>query len=325
MKSVLIRTDASVAMGSGHVMRCVTVAECLRDRGCDVIFMMEPLPGNLIEWVKAKGFLVVQNFQPVDVCIIDHYGIDEGWERSIRDDVKKIVVIDDLANRRHDCNMLIDQNMVPNFESRYDTLVPDHCHKLLGPIYLIMRDEFIQARRQAKVRDGRVHNVLVFMGGSDPTNETMKVLNALNGSSFTKVDVVVGASNVMKQDIELLCAEAGYTFYCQIDYMARLMEQADFSFGAGGSTTWERCYVGLPSSSTIVADNQLITTETAANLGAVYNVGWHEEVTVETYRTLIQSLQTERVKWKQMSERGMELTESPRPNPWIDTIMELME
>lgn len=325
MKSVLIRTDASVAMGTGHVMRCLTVAELLRARGCEVTFMMEPLPGSLIEFVKAKGFLVVQKFQPADVCIIDHYGIDEAWERSIRAVVKKIVVIDDLANRRHDCDVLIDQNMVPNFESRYDSLVPEHCQRLLGPTYLIMREEFIRERQSIRVRDGQVGNLLIFMGGSDPTNETMKVLDALVGSKFSKVDVVVGASNVRKQEIEVMCADAGYAFHCQIDYLASLMGKADFSIGAGGSTTWERCYVGLPSSSTVVADNQLIATETAAGLDAVWNLGWHEEVTVDTYKELIQSLHVKQYEWKRMSKRGIKLTESPRPNPWIDCILELMK
>lgn len=322
---VLIRTDASVAIGSGHVMRCLTIAELLSDHGCVVTFMMEPLPGNLIEFVKAKGFSVVQEFKPAEICIIDHYGIDETWERSIRSEVKKIVVVDDLANRRHDCDVLIDQNMVPDLERRYDFLVPEHCVRLLGPRYLIMRGEFIRERQSARVRDGNIERLLIFMGGSDPTNETMKVLAAMDDVKFLQVDVVVGASNEMKTKIERKCAELGYAYHCQIDYMATLMGEADFSIGAGGSTTWERCYVGLPSSSTVVADNQMIATETAADLGAVWNLGWHEEVTVDTYKKFIQSLRVRRGEWKNMSERGIELTQSERPNPWVDTIMELME
>ena len=325
MMDVLIRTDASVAIGSGHVMRCLTIAEFLRERGCTVTFMMEPLLGNLIGFVEGKGFSVVQEFQPTDVCIIDHYKIDEVWECSIRADVKKIVVIDDLANRRHDCDVLIDQNMVLDFEGRYDLLVPAHCVRLLGPKYLIMREEFIRERQSARVRDGNIERLLIFMGGSDPTNETIKILAAMSDVKFRRIDVVVGASNERKTDIEKLCAESGYAFHCQIDYMATLMGKADFSIGAGGSTTWERCYVGLPSSSTVVADNQLIATETAASLGAVYNLGWHEEVTVDTYRKLIHSLLDRRDEWKKMSERGIQLTQSKQPNPWVDTIMELME
>ncbi|WP_040758344.1 UDP-2,4-diacetamido-2,4,6-trideoxy-beta-L-altropyranose hydrolase [Sporosarcina newyorkensis] len=324
---VLIRTDASIEIGSGHVMRCVTIAELLRGRGCIVTFMMESLPGNLIGYVERKGFRVVQVFQPTDLCIIDHYGIDERWERTIRSNVKKIVVIDDLANRPHDCDMLIDQNVVPDYKRRYDLLVPKHCVRLLGPKYLIMREEFIRKRHLTRIRDGNVQRLLIFMGGSDPTNETMKVLAAMCvlDMNYLQVDVVVGSSNVRKSEIESLCTELGYQFHFQIDYMAELMGQADFSIGAGGSTTWERCYVGLPSSSTVVAENQMVATETAAMLGAVYNLGWHEHVTVDTYKEFIQLLLENQGEWKKMSERGIGLTQTTRPNPWVENIMELIK
>lgn len=320
---VLIRTDASVEIGSGHVMRCLTIAHEIRKRGHQVLFYMKRLPGNLIELVKGKGFPVVHEFQSVDICIIDHYGMDEEWERKIRPFVKKIVVIDDLANRRHDCNVILDQNVLPNLENRYDSLVPEGCVKLLGPKYLIMREEFIKEREQVRLRDGDVNHLLVFMGGTDPTGETLKVLAALRDSSIQRVDVVVGSGNPDREKVKAICVERGYSYHCQIDYLASLMAKADFSIGAGGSTTWERCYVGLPSSSTIVAENQILATETAAKLGAVINLGWHEQVTVDTYRKLLDSLHN-REKLQQLSEKGLELTESTAgPNPWVDQILEV--
>ncbi|MBB4823662.1 UDP-2,4-diacetamido-2,4,6-trideoxy-beta-L-altropyranose hydrolase [Sporosarcina luteola] len=325
---VLIRTDASVEIGSGHVMRCLTVAEALRERGCRVVFMMKALPGDLIEYVRSIGFEVISDFQPADLCIIDHYTIDERWERSIRPFVDKIVVIDDLANRRHDCDMLLDQNIVPDFKIRYNALVPGHCVKLLGPANLIMRNEFVSARQQMSKRRAHVQRLLLFMGGTDPTNETMKVLSALQKTTtkFAYVDVIVGSGNPKRVEIEKICNKEKFHFHCQIDYMASLMAQADFAIGAGGSATWERCYVGLPSSSTIVAANQVVSTETAASLGAVWNMGWHEKVTVETYLQLLSDLPNHQKELREMSENGIKLTESPDgPNPWIEKIMELME
>ncbi|MFS0575523.1 UDP-2,4-diacetamido-2,4,6-trideoxy-beta-L-altropyranose hydrolase [Sporosarcina sp. 179-K 3D1 HS] len=324
---VLIRTDASTELGSGHVMRCLTVAGLLRNRGCDITFMMEDLPGSLIEYVQAKGYPVTQKFQQTDLCIVDHYGIDVAWERSVRPMAKKIMVIDDLANRRHDCDLLIDQNMVPHYKSRYDWLVPEHCVQLLGPQYLIMRDEFIKERKKMRLRNNQMERLLVFMGGSDPTNETMKVLEGLEKSKkeFQHVDVVVGSSNVNRAAIERVCVGKGFHYHCQIDYMAELMGQADFSIGAGGSTTWERCYVGLPSSSTIVAENQVVATETAATLGVAWNLGWHKKVTAETYEELISSLTEGRDELQQMSELGLRLTASENPNPCIEMIMEMMQ
>lgn len=311
MVDVLIRVDASTKIGTGHVMRCLTIAEELRQRNCSISFYMKRLPGNLIDFVKKRGFSVINQFKKADICIIDHYDIDKKLEQSIRPYVKKIVVIDDLANRFHDCDLLIDQNIVVNYESRYDQLVPSNCKKLLGVQNLIIRNEFVQARKKAKVRSGEVNRLLIFMGGADPTNETMKVLRALSMSEivFSHIDVVVGQSNLQKEKIERICFDEGYHFHCQINYLAELMRKADFSIGAGGSTTWERCYVGLPSSSTIVAENQVEATEEAERLGVVWNLGWHEDVMIQTYKTLLESLWAKKSQLNNMSKKGLDLTE----------------
>jgi len=315
--NVIIRTDASVDIGSGHVMRCLTVAKKLRDEGWHVKFWMEPLQGNLIEYVANEGFENVEQAEDADIYIIDHYRLGIEWERSIRPFTQRLTVIDDLA-RAHDCDLLLDQNVVRNYASRYDGKVPVHCVKLLGPKYLMMRDEFIEVRENLRQRSGEVKRLLVFMGGSDPTNETMKVLKALQGFNFENVDVVVGNSNPMKETIREICLERSYVYHCQIDYMAKLMQQADFAIGAGGATTWERCYVGLPSSATIVADNQRETTTYAASLGVVKNVGWHEQVTVDTYVQLLAKLSVD-----EMSEKGLALTATKQPNAWLHELLEL--
>ncbi|MEY2365243.1 UDP-2,4-diacetamido-2,4,6-trideoxy-beta-L-altropyranose hydrolase [Lysinibacillus capsici] len=317
---VIIRTDASIEIGSGHVMRCLTVAKNLRLNGCEVIFWMQDLSGNLIDYVNSEGFGNIFEAEHADLYIIDHYGIDIEWESKIRLFTKKIVVIDDLANRRHDCELLLDQNALPNFESRYDGLVSDTCVKLLGPKYLIMRDEFIDARRLLRKRQETIENLLIFMGGSDPTNETIKILKALEDFQFKRVDVVVGNGNVFKEQIRGICEEQGYYYHCQINYMAKLMQQADFAIGAGGSTTWERCYVGLPSSSTIVASNQREGTEYSAELGLVINLGWHSDVTSETYKQLLKN-----IKLKDLSKRGLTLTQNEQPNAWVYKILELIK
>ncbi len=323
---VIIRTDASVAIGTGHVMRCLTIARLLRSNGCHVTFLMYFMPGHLIEHVESCGFQVIQEMQEADVCIVDHYGIDKVWESAIRPHVRKVVVVDDLANRQHDCDLLLDPNMLPDFTNRYRYLIPTHCVQLLGPSYLILRDEFLLERIKVQSRSRVVQRLLVFMGGSDPTNETLKVLHALQraGQIFSHVDVVVGSSNSQKSVIKGICRREGYHFYCQIDYLASLMGKADFSIGAGGSTTWERCYVGLPSASTIVAENQQVATETAADLGAVWNMGWHEEVTEQAYEELILSLPTKEQELKQMRMNGLALTESEKPNPWLQFILGLV-
>lgn len=317
--NVIIRADASVTIGSGHVMRCLTVAKKLQQEGCTVRFWMEPLEGNIIDFVQSEGFKNIVGPEIADLYIVDHYELGMNWEQSIRPYTKKLVVIDDLA-REHNCDLLLDQNVVLNYETRYDEKVPIHCVKLLGPKYLMMRDEFIEARKKLQPRNKEVKRILIFMGGTDPTNETMKILQAMQSFTFEQVDVVVGNGNPYKHEIEMICQKHSYTFHCQIDYMAELMLQADFAIGAGGATMWERCYVGLPSSATIVADNQRETTEFAASLDVVKNLGWHEQVTVDTYKQLLANLQVGK-----MSEKGLALTLNDRPNAWLYEMLELIK
>ncbi|MFJ6210790.1 UDP-2,4-diacetamido-2,4,6-trideoxy-beta-L-altropyranose hydrolase [Lysinibacillus sp. NPDC092081] len=320
MKKVIIVADASTAIGSGHVMRCLTIAHSLVKQQCEVKFLMNDLPGNLIEFVEKEGFINISSYENADLYIIDHYEMGAAQERLIRKFAKKIMIIDDLANREHDCDLLLDQNVIPHYETRYDSLVNENCMKLLGPKYLITRKEFIQARYQRNIVD--VQRVLVFMGGSDPSAETLKVLEALRGFYFSHIDVVVGNGNIHKEEIKQICEGRGYYYHQQINYMADLMSKADFSLGAGGATAWERCYVGLPSACTIVAENQRIGTMYAADLGACVNLGWHEQVTIETYRDVLNNLSMNEL--QTISDIGHKITANNQPNPWLNEILELI-
>ena len=144
----------------------------------------------------------------IDWLIVDHYSLDCQWESALRRYAKHIMVIDDLANRKHDCDLLLDQNCYLDMENRYTDLAPWHCNLLLGPKYALLRKEFVEARKKAKVRDGNVKRILVFMGGSDPANETKKALDALNAVKFSGVvDVVVGMQNQYKDEIKDICAK----------------------------------------------------------------------------------------------------------------------
>lgn len=207
MKSVAIRVDSSQVMGSGHLMRCLTLAERLRCEGTDVRFICRDLVGNPAHLAREKGFAlellprreensaltgytawltVSQETDAtetiaaleragrafLDRLIIDHYAIDEVWEKHLRPYTKEIFVIDDLANRRHDCDVLLDQNFYRHMQHRYDGLVPTTCRLLLGPQYALLREEFYRVRETMRVRDGSLRRILVFYGGSDLTSET---------------------------------------------------------------------------------------------------------------------------------------------------------
>jgi len=194
---ILIRTDSSVQIGTGHVMRCLTLADELRERGAEIVFVCRDFAGNLCGYtegnLKHAAWLgadwqtdarqveeIIKDFNThPDWLVVDHYALDERWERYLRSYVKKIMVIDDLADRPHDCDLLLDQNFYENLESRYDGLAPSGCKKLLGPKYALLRPEFREERKNLRKRDGYVKRIMIFFGGSDPTNETTKALEAV--------------------------------------------------------------------------------------------------------------------------------------------------
>ncbi|OES46061.1 UDP-2,4-diacetamido-2,4,6-trideoxy-beta-L-altropyranose hydrolase [Domibacillus iocasae] len=309
---IAIRTDASVEIGTGHVMRCLTLAKQLVQEGMEIIFICRAFKGNSISYIETEGFKVftlsassdknhllwmreswredagdtaqiLQHLdKEIDLFIVDHYSLDENWEKEIRTLVRHIMVIDDLADRIHDCDILLDQNFYLNLEKRYEGLVPASCQMLLGPNYVLLRDEFLSIDINRIKHDGTIQNILVFFGGTDPTGETMKTLKAiceLNLSDI-EVNVVVGAANPQKEEIEAFCNQRPeFVFHCQVNNMAELMMKSDLAIGAGGSTSWERCFLELPALTIIVADNQKELSKAVASKGALYCLGESAKIT----------------------------------------------
>lgn len=313
--NIVVRVDSSALIGSGHLMRCLAMAERQRKVGDKVIFVCRDLEGNISRIVAEFGFdlhllqsrnveqeclgytkwlvvsqkqdasdtiNVIKKFDKIDKLVVDNYAIDITWEKMLRPYVDEIMVIDDLANRCHDCDILLDQNFYLNKEKRYQGLVPEHCELLLGPKHALLREEFSLARKNLRLRDGILRHILVFYGGVDATDETSKAVKALAEMDISglKVTVVVGAGNNRKETIADLCRQAGFTYYCQISNMAELMADADLMLGAGGSTTWERCYLGLPAIVTAVAANQWQICVDCAKAGLIFYLGHHDAVTV---------------------------------------------
>ncbi len=318
--NVIIRTDSSLEIGSGHVMRCLTLADFLAKEGARVRFICRELHGNLIDFIRSKGYMVhrlsagglqqsphrttydhwltvdkktdaneiksilTETEEQIDWLVIDHYAIDLEWEQAVRQYVGGVMVIDDLANRRHDCDLLLDQNFFENAQERYRNLVPPHCTKLLGPEYALLRPEFREMRAKMPERDGIVNRIMVFFGGVDVTNETAKALEAvrsLDRPDIT-VDVVIGDSNPYAAQIKDMGSHiANIRLHYQTEKMADLMARADLAIGGGGITTWERCCMGLPCLIIAVADNQVPIGYASEKAGVSRYLGSSNEVTSE--------------------------------------------
>ncbi len=263
---VAIRADASVSIGTGHVMRCRSLAHALQERGAQVDFLEE------------------SEIRSTDWIVVDKYTLNAEWETRMRGKAARIMVIDDLADRQHDCDVLLDQNYFPNAEDRYKGLVPERCRRLLGPHYALLRPEFARQRKTLRERDGRVQRVLVSLGGVDRGNETSNIISLLKPFRVA-VDVVAGSMNPNADRIALECAQAGFTFHRQASNMAELMAAADLAIGAGGSTTWERCCLGLPTLQVAISHDQFATSSALASLGVIFFCG--KSVTEEALRDVL--------------------------------------
>ena len=307
MSYIAFRVDATSQIGTGHFMRCLTLADALKQRGVQICFVSRGLPSHLCDMLTNKNISLLSldsnassptidndlvhshwlgvsqaqdaqetiqalSDQSWDWLVVDHYALDTRWENVLRATVKKIMVIDDIADRSHDCDVLLDQNFYTDMQTRYIDKVPPHCQLLLGPHYALLRDEFRKLREQVKPRTGTVNRILVFFGGVDADNYTARTIDVLSqiGISGLQVDVVIGTQHPCRIEIETRCAELGYICHVQTNHMAELMAVADLAIGAGGSAVWERCCLGVPTLSICVASNQHEQIVDAAQNGLLY-------------------------------------------------------
>ncbi len=293
---IAIRVDASPVIGSGHLMRCLTLADRLAAADAQVRFVCRQMPQSLEALIRDAGHecarlpaLAAGDFTPTaddsphagwlgiewtidadetaaaladqpawDWLIVDHYGLDTRWQGRMRQAAKRIMVIDDLADRAHDCDLLLDQNLYADMAARYTEHVPANCRLLLGPRHAMLRADFATLRAKVQPRDGEVSRLLVFLGGMDAGNVTSIVLQALDKLPRREfaTDVVIGAGHPAREAIERDCARLGLICHVQTPRMAELMAAADLAIGAGGTATWERCALGVPTLALCLADNQ---------------------------------------------------------------------
>ncbi len=307
---VAFRTDSSRQIGTGHLMRCLTLADELARRGHQSLFLCRELPGNIASLARERGHelemlaappsgaqvdetapahahwlgipwecdatgtaeALTAHGGPVDWLIVDHYALDARWEERLAAQHLRLMAIDDLADRPHSCDLLVDQNLYPDPGRRYHGLVPKSCRMLLGPRYALLRPEFSEARRKLRNRDGEVRRVFVFFGGVDADNETLKALEALalTDAAGIEVDVAIGRPNPHRETLRRYCeARPNVRLYVQTQRVAELMAAADLAIGGGGVATWERCALGLPALVWPLAENQRLLIATAADRGVV--------------------------------------------------------
>jgi len=319
----VFRCDASRQLGSGHVVRCLALADALAEAGWTCIFATTPGTRNavpllansshrLLELTGANDELVqlVQELpEGCHLLIVDHYQRDVQFEAGARPWADRILAIDDLADRQHECDLLLDPT-VGRRRKDYETLVPSHCALLLGPAYALLRPQFLAARSAALTRRAERHSVgriLVSLGGGDTLQIVTKVLRGIQLSRVEpEIDVVLGSVTPASDEFAVLIQRNGakITVHGAVDDMASLMLRADLAIGAAGTTAWERCALGLPSIVLQIADNQRLVGDTLARSGAALFLGRQEDVTEAQLAECVDELATNETALAAMAQRA---------------------
>ena len=293
---IAFRVDSSDRIGFGHVSRCLALAEGLRTEGFEIFFICKAHRDSNIGGIRGQGFnvftisiddayceqplkhsswlggsmqrdakatLAILDQLKIDLLVVDHYALDATWERALAPACGNVLVIDDLGDRQHHCSYLLDQNFGSSPE-KYRGLVPHQCKLMLGPNYALLRGEFSTMRPDSlRSRTGRmVSHILISFGGTDPDNYTAKVLKLLDERrvpSHLKFRVLMSSMSPHLSNVLSLANDSSLQVEVLVDCssVSEVMSSSDLAIGASGSTSWERCCLGLPTIQLVVADNQM--------------------------------------------------------------------
>ena len=335
--NLVIRADAALTIGNGHVMRCLTLAHALRQRGVNTFFLCRPLPGDLIEYLRSQDMpvmvlpaldhppsesaeqllahwpqdaeqsLALLDGKTIDWLVVDHYGLDAQWHQRMRTACQRLLVLDDLANRPLDADVLIDQNPGRHAQD-YDAHLPVHTARYIGPSYALLHPSFSQLREQSLHRrqSAACRHLLISMGGVDANNVTQAVLTALAKMELpadSRITVVLGPHAPWRQAVAQAIAHmpVATQLLTNTARMAELMCEADLAIGAAGTSALERCCMGLPCIQMVLANNQRTAAESLSQQGAAITVNTQADLTQALPQALKPLWETDRLQQMQLA------------------------
>ena len=309
MKQIIaFRVDSGAKIGTGHVMRCLTLAKALKDRGVESLFLCRSANQSADSTIERAGFRVIRlptaapclpphqllhgdflvasqdddakatlaalsAFPEIDTVIVDHYGIYKPWDDLVGRTFS-IYKCDDIADRPHACRGLLDQNYYAHGQDRYKDLVPHDSVNLIGPRFALVRSDFKDIEIQFRAERMLLARALVSFGGNDSRGYSLQVARTL--LQTTKLSVsVMGTPNPNHIGAWQLLSQA---FKSRLDGPRYYNEpqpeflKADVFIGAGGTTTWERFACGLPGVVYSIAENQIQMSQELDSVGLqIYN------------------------------------------------------
>ena len=342
---ILFRCDSSLLIGSGHLMRCLNLAELLKEAGHQIQFACRALQGNLINLAEEKQFLTHvlpfiedHSFQPKDLyqkwlqvsleseiaafidvqeivkpdwVIVDHYSLGFKWEKAVASKGTKILAIDDLF-RKHYCDAFIDHNY---HDCHTDKIkVPSTSVNFLGPEYALLNQRFLKMC-PSKTYPKTLKKVLVFFGGTDPegiTSQFLENISKIDSPSLT-YEVVIGKNNPRLKEIQSVCSvNTNLNLHIQIDNMNELLNQCQLYIGSGGTITWERCYLGIPGICLAIAENQTELSQSLHESNIHTFLGHFENLNIDKLFIQINELINDHKKLQSFHESSLNLNVSSK-------------
>ena len=332
-------------------MRCLNLAQALAKKGVSVKFICRGLDGNISERVLQSGFTVCELDNKTDlgfildqhldametiqtviksnalgskpIVIVDHYGAGIEWQSEVRQKFP-LMVIDDLADHNHNCDILLNQNLYPEGKDLYKGLINSDAQILIGPFYALLSDHFPRLRPQSPTVRTSAERIVVSFGGSDLDNNTLKAIKSATHPSYDaiRVDVVIGKNHPDKESLQQISSLHRNVFlHSYIENFAEFLTGCDIMIGAGGVTQWERCCLGIPGIILSIAENQTRIAANIANMKAGIYLGWHQDVTIEHIRSALDTLISDISLRQEMAEAACALTDGKGAQRAADIIL----
>jgi len=334
MNTLLIRADATAEIGTGHVMRCLALAQEWKNCGGKVVFLsccksdllcrriidegidfipMENTntPGrDSEETLRTLKQLTMHNAQCTPLIAVDGYHFDAEYQKTIKEAGYKLLWIDDYGHADYYCaDFILNQNIYA--DARIYGNRETYSHLLLGPRYVLLRREFSIWQEWTRNIPEVASRILVTMGGSDPDNVTLKAIQALQQVNVPGLEarILVGSANPHLKILNHTVQRSGCDFQIltNVQNMPEQMAWADLAISSGGCTCWELAFMGVPSCNIVLADNQLQVATALHDLGVTKNLGWFHDINMKTFVQIIRKLSASQEQRSVMSRKGRQL------------------
>jgi len=327
--SLLIRADANTRIGTGHLMRCLALAQAWKDSGGEVAFITTCESAGLLQRLSDEGFEASQLDSPYPDpadwevtsqvlaahpnawVVLDGYHFDEAYQKQVKGAGHRLLVIDDMAHLEHYyADIVLNQNL---HAQQLNYPCEPYTQLLLGTQYVLLRREFLQWQGWKRELPEVARKVLVTLGGGDPDNVTLKVISAINKLKLKdlEIKVVVGPSNPHMASLKEAIHHSPFSVQLlpSVANMPELMAWADVAVSAAGSTCWELVFMGLPTVLLVLANNQRDIGEGLSEAGVAHNLGWFEQVTDAKIADALSGLLADPDRRSMMSDSGQTLVD----------------